>query len=81
MIYRKLSALLNTLVGLTESRQYRCFLKRNVFRLDLKEGRLGEGIPGHTLSILVEFEAWNSHETSVCRTQRAGRLIDREKIR
>ena len=25
----------------SESRQYRCFLKRNVFRLDLKEGRLG----------------------------------------
>ena len=24
-----------------ESRQYRCFLKRNVFGLDLKEGRLG----------------------------------------
>ena len=24
-----------------ESRKYRCFLKRNVFRLDLKEGRLG----------------------------------------
>ena len=24
-----------------ESRQYRCFLKRNIFRLDLKEGRLG----------------------------------------
>ena len=24
-----------------ESHQYRCFLKRNVFRLDLKEGRLG----------------------------------------
>ena len=23
------------------SRQYRCFLKRNIFRLDLKEGRLG----------------------------------------
>ena len=24
-----------------KSRQYRCFLKRNVFGLDLKEGRLG----------------------------------------
>ena len=50
--------------------------------------RFGEGIPGHrsyvresTLSIFVEFDAWNSHETSVCRTQRAGRLIDRGKIR
>ena len=45
--------------------------------------RFGEGNQGHrsyvsesTLSILVEFDAWNSHETSVCR-----RLIDREKIR
>ena len=48
----------------------------------------GEGSPGHrsyvwesTLSIFVEFDAWNSHETSACRTQRAGRLIDWEKIR
>ena len=68
--------------------------KRDVFRLDLKEKRLGAsrrglgGNQGHrsyvsesTLSILVEFDAWNSHETSVCRTQRAGRLIDREKTR
>ena len=29
----------------------------------------------------VESDAWNSRETSVCGTQRAGRLIDGEKIR
>ena len=64
--------------------------KRDVFRLDLKEKTPGAsrrglgGNQGHrsyvsesTLSILVEFDAWNSHETSVCRTQRAGRLIER----
>ena len=50
--------------------------------------RFGDEIPGHwsfvwesVLSILVEFEAWNSHETSICRMQRAGRVIDSEKIR
>ena len=51
--------------------------------------RFGEGIPGDsqshvwdsTLSLLVESDAWNSHETSVCGTQRAGKLIDGEKIR
>ena len=29
----------------------------------------------------VESDAWNSRETSVCGTQRAGSLIDEEKIR
>ena len=33
--------------------------------------RFGEGIPGHWSH--VEFDAWNSHETSVCGTQRVGR--------
>ena len=44
----------------------------------------GVGVPSHwsnvwesSLSILVEFDAWNSHETSVCRTQTAGRLRER----
>ena len=50
-----------------ESRQYRCFLKRNVFRLDLKEERLGAPrkvlgrevqVSGKSmLSLLVEFDA------------------------
>ena len=38
--------------------------------------RFGEGISGHRFSILVEFDAWNSHETSVCRMQRVGQLIE-----
>ena len=33
------------------------------------------------LSMPVKSDAWNSRETSVCGTQRAGRLIDGEKIR
>ena len=64
-------------------------LDRNVFRLylkDLAHRAEVKGIPDHrscvcesTLSILVEFDAWNSHETSVCTTQRAGRLIERRQ--
>ena len=91
-IYRKLSFAQHPCGSDSESHQYGCFLKRNVFRMDLKEGRLGASCRGlgmdsrscvweSTLSIFVEFDVWNSHETSICRTQRAGRLIDREKIR
>ena len=40
-IYRKLSFAQNPCGSDCESRQYRCFLKWHVFRLDLKEGRLG----------------------------------------
>jgi len=66
----------------------------NVFRLDLREERLGASRRGlgrefqvrHPMydkkrfSVLVEFDACSSHETYVCGTQRAGRLIDRKKI-
>ena len=31
----------------------------------------------HTFHIIVEFDAWNSNETRVCGTERAGRLIER----
>ena len=40
-IYRKLRFAQHPCGSDCESRQYRCFLKWNVFRLDLKEGRLG----------------------------------------
>ena len=59
-----------------ECPQDRCFLKQNVFRSDLKEERLGaqHGGLGREFQVtdpmLVEFDAWNSHETSVCGTQR-----------
>ena len=61
-------------------------MKRNIFRLDLKEGRLGASRRGLGREFQVTgpmyekarfpylFDEWNSHETSVCRTQRAGRL-------
>ena len=47
--------------------------------------RFWERIPGHwsyvsesTLSILVELDVCNSYETSVCRTQRGGK-VDRQR--
>ena len=81
-------------VGLWKS-SVQILFEEECFQIGLEGGEtwgitqgFGEGIPGHrsyvwesTLSILVDFDAWNSHETSVCRTQRAGRLIDWEKIR
>ena len=47
---------------------------------DLGHFRTLQDISGHS-SELVSFDAWKSHETQVCGTQRAGRLVGREKIR
>lgn len=51
------------------------FFEAERFQIRFKRGkawsttwRFGEGILGHWSH--VEFDAWNSHETSVCGTQR-----------
>ena len=68
-----------------ESCQYRCFLKRNVFRLDLKEGRLGASRRG----LGKEFQATGTMYGKACfpyllnlmRGTVLSWKVDREKIR